>query len=190
MGNIFKSRTSNIAEENENSVATSKGRESSKNNNKIAQSGSRSSKKSSFAQSSQFFHSKTSFASAASHTSFYEKDDQGNPIYECILNPSSEVSVDEFSIPISIVGICIAKIDQMSPFKQMIVKCAGILGDEFSIKMLQKLMPNKLVTPKAQRKYRVVFLKWRILGYRTSHTRAFLDQKRDFKPFFGQKVQF
>jgi hypothetical protein len=154
VGNIFKSRTSQvITEENELSVPTGKSRDSAKSkNNMINKSGSRS-KNSTFEKSSQFFHSKTSFASAASHTSFYEKDDQGNPIYECILNPSSEVSVDEFSIPISIVGICVAKIDQMSPFKQMIVKCAGILGDEFSIKMLQKLMPNKLVTPKAQRKY-------------------------------------
>ena len=53
----------------------------------------------------------------------YEKDDKGMILYESIM---AENFPENFPAPISIVGMCVSKLDQMNAFSKLIVKCAAM----------------------------------------------------------------
>ena len=83
----------------------------------------------------------------------FVKDDNGKILHESIM---SDHFPDHLPAPISIVGLCVAKLDQMNAFSQLIVKCAAVLnkrGQEFSPKMLRSVIPGVNVSIKGQRKF-------------------------------------
>lgn len=58
---------------------------------------------------------------------------------ECIM--TSEIENCLSSVPSSLGGLLTGKIDRLTPENQVILKCASIIGQTFSVKMLRQILP-------------------------------------------------
>ncbi|CAK8694937.1 unnamed protein product [Clavelina lepadiformis] len=59
---------------------------------------------------------------------------------ECIVKPNFDLR--KFPVPASIRGMALARLDRMKPFEQLVVKCAAVIGENMSRKMLQTVVPG------------------------------------------------
>uniref|UniRef100_H3AB06 Guanylate cyclase domain-containing protein n=1 Tax=Latimeria chalumnae TaxID=7897 RepID=H3AB06_LATCH len=61
-------------------------------------------------------------------------------LYVCTINEG--VKLQNIPIPPTLKGMALAKLDNMHPAEQMVVKCAAVIGHTFHVKMLQYILPE------------------------------------------------
>lgn len=59
---------------------------------------------------------------------------------ECVAKP--HFNLRQFPVPASIRGMALARLDRMKPFEQLVVKCAAVIGENVSCKMLKSVVPG------------------------------------------------
>ncbi|XP_039261780.2 adenylate cyclase type 10-like [Styela clava] len=66
--------------------------------------------------------------------------DKAKQLKECIIKPGFDIN--KFPVPASIRGMALARLDRMMQYDQLIVKCAAVIGENFSRKMLTSVVPG------------------------------------------------
>ncbi|XP_064420120.1 adenylate cyclase type 10 [Latimeria chalumnae] len=69
-----------------------------------------------------------------------DDDDDDEQLYVCTINEG--VKLQNIPIPPTLKGMALAKLDNMHPAEQMVVKCAAVIGHTFHVKMLQYILPE------------------------------------------------
>ncbi|XP_074661549.1 adenylate cyclase type 10-like [Tubulanus polymorphus] len=60
----------------------------------------------------------------------------------CILNPESSAHIEGVKVPDSMKALILTRIDQLDITDQMIIKCAAIIGEYISRRMLEYILPD------------------------------------------------
>lgn len=66
--------------------------------------------------------------------------DKSRQLLECVIKPGFDIN--KFPVPASIRGMALARLDRMMQYDQLIVKCAAVVGENFSTKMLRSVVPG------------------------------------------------
>jgi adenylate cyclase 10 len=68
-------------------------------------------------------------------------DEETKSVRVCSINGS--IAIENIPLPDSVSGMVLARIDNMNPLEQMLIKCASIIGNVFDRDTLRAILPNE-----------------------------------------------